>query len=131
MLKLRDRRTLPASLVSYAGTVLSLLWPKKLLSCLLSSVRANQIFVNTKQWETLCRTLPQAVKGPQPQKGRKAKATVPAHCDKYLLWGALSSVSKQAVKRAKNRQFLLLGLCRTVALSREASEIQLCQPYLE
>ena len=75
-LKLRDRRTLPASLVSYAGTVLSLLWPNKfaLVFCCL-----RQELANTKQWETLCGTLPQTVYGPQPQNGGKGKATAPVH----------------------------------------------------
>ena len=39
------------------------------------------------------------MKGPQPQKGRKAKATVLAHWDKHFLRDVLSEL---AVKRAKN-----------------------------
>ena len=48
-----------------------------------------------------------------------------------LTLDALSSVSEQAVKRPKNRPFLLLGLCETVAYTRETSEIQLRWPRLE
>ena len=47
-IRLWDRRTLLVSLVSYAGTVLSLLWPNKfaLVFCCLW-----QELANTKQWE--------------------------------------------------------------------------------
>ena len=48
-----------------------------------------------------------------------------------LTLNALSSVSEQAVKRAKNQPFLLLRLCGTVAWTRETLEIQLCWPRLE
>jgi hypothetical protein len=34
---------------------------------------------------------------------------------------------QQAMKRAKNQQFLLLGFYQTVTLSMEVSQIQFCQ----
>ena len=71
-----------------------------------------------------CGTLPQIVYGPQPQKGGKGKVAVSVHWNKHFLRDALSSVSEQSLK--SQPFFLLLGLCRTVALSGEASEIQLC-----
>ena len=40
-LKPRDRRILPASLVSYTGTVLSLLWPNKFALIFCCKARAN------------------------------------------------------------------------------------------
>ena len=40
-----------------------------------------------------------------------------------LTLDALSSVSEQAVKRAKNRPFLLLGLCGTVGEGRRLKNI--------
>ena len=63
------------------------------------------------------------MKGPQPQKGGQAKTTVSIHLNEYFLRDTLSSVSEQAVKRPKNRHFLLLGLYGTVVLNREASDI--------
>ncbi len=102
-LKLRDRRTLPASLISYVGTILSLLWPNKcaLIFCRLQREQTKSLSIQNNG-KTLCSTLPRTVKGPQPQKGRKAKSTVSAHWDKHFLRDALSSVSEQAVKGAKN-----------------------------
>ena len=64
----------------------------------------------------------------QPQKGAKGIASVCAHWDSYLLRAALSSVSKQATKTAKNQPFLSispLGLCGTVASNKEASKLHL------
>ena len=65
------------------------------------------------------------MEGPQLQKGGKGKATISAHWDIHLFRAALSSVSEQAMKSAKNRPFLLPGLHGTVAVNREASELQL------
>ena len=47
-LKLGGRRTLPANLVNYAGTVLSLLWPNKFALVFCCFLRE---LANTKQWE--------------------------------------------------------------------------------
>ena len=48
--------------------------------------------------------------------------------NKHFLMDALSSVNEHSMK---NRRLLLLGLCTTVVLSGEASEIQLCCSHLE
>ena len=71
------------------------------------------------------------VQGAQLQKGNRGKATVLTHCDNHLLKAVLSSVSKQAMKTAKIGHFLFIGLCGTVVMNREASELQLGQPCLD
>jgi hypothetical protein len=130
-LKLRDRRTLPASLISYAGTVLPLLWPN---NCALVFAVFGESKPSLCQYKTMGKRsvgLTSSRERATATKGLQGQSHCIAHWDKHFLRDALASVSKQAVKRAKNRQFLLLRFCRPVALSREASEIQLCQPCLE
>ena len=118
-LKLRDRRTLPASLVSYAGIVLSLLWPNKsaLIFCCL-----RRELTNTKLWESALWDSTSNHVWATATKRWQGQSHCTGTLNKQFLMDALSSVSEQAMKRAKNQPFLLLGL---------TSEIQLRWPHLE
>ena len=85
MLKLLYRRTLPANIVSYADTVLSLF--KQVCSRFLPSlVRANN-------GKTLCRTRIRAIA----TKGWQVQVTVSPYWNKQFLMDALSCMSKQFV----------------------------------
>ena len=85
----RDRRTLSASLVSYADTIFSLLWPNKFFFFFAVFGESSPIQNNGKHFVGLY--VPRTVYGPQPQKGGKSKTTVLVYLNKQFLMDVLSS----------------------------------------